>query len=207
MGWRAHNPWDLAENLGHTRLWIGNGNGFNGTYETSGSLPYDPVEGQVNEMTRSFVHRLQKLGIPHTYAYYGGGTHSWKYWQRDLQQTLPGMLDTFAADPGPPSKVDLTAAEKQYSVYGWDVSIARDAPLAFTELSGADAHGFTLTGFGDIAVTTPADYTPSSAHSVKITAAGATTTWPVGADRSGRLRIALPFAGLPTSKATVEISP
>ena len=39
-------------------------------------------------MTKSFVNALDAAGIAHTDYFYGDGTHSWPYWQRDLTNFL-----------------------------------------------------------------------------------------------------------------------
>jgi S-formylglutathione hydrolase FrmB len=80
--WRAHNPWDLAENLRGMALSIRTGNGQPGPYDSPG--PYtEPVEYGVHEMSVSFHDRLAALAIPHVWDDYGPGTHSWPYWQRE----------------------------------------------------------------------------------------------------------------------------
>jgi S-formylglutathione hydrolase FrmB len=93
--WRAHDPWDLAQNLRGMTLEIDTGNGQPGPFDSS--RPYfDPVEQQVHEMSVSFHQRLLALGIPHIWDDYGPGTHTWPYWQRDLRQALPSVLATLS---------------------------------------------------------------------------------------------------------------
>jgi S-formylglutathione hydrolase FrmB len=99
--WRAHNPWDLAARLRGTVLTLHTGNGQPGRYDTNAG-PLDPIEEQVREMNLSFHRRLVDLGIPHRWDDYGGGTHSWPYWQRDLREDLPSMMAAFAHPPAPP---------------------------------------------------------------------------------------------------------
>jgi S-formylglutathione hydrolase FrmB len=91
--WRAHDPWDLAPNLRGMTVQIDTGNGRPGPYD-SNKFSFDPVEEQVHEMSVSLHQRLLALGIPHTFDDYGPGTHTWPYWQRDLQQSLPSILST-----------------------------------------------------------------------------------------------------------------
>jgi S-formylglutathione hydrolase FrmB len=98
--WRAHNPWNLAENLRGITLQISTGNGQPGPLDTN-PPPFDPVEQQVREMSLSLHRRLLALGIPHIWDDYGPGTHSWPYWQRDLRQALPSILATLAVPAGP----------------------------------------------------------------------------------------------------------
>jgi S-formylglutathione hydrolase FrmB len=98
--WRAHNPWDQAARLRGLVLTVHTGNGQPGPYDHNGN-PMDPIEEQVREMSLSFHRRLVDLGIPHRWDDYGGGTHSWPYWQRDLREDLPSMMATFAHPPAP----------------------------------------------------------------------------------------------------------
>jgi diacylglycerol O-acyltransferase / trehalose O-mycolyltransferase len=92
--WRAHNPWDLAENLRKTTLVIDTGNGQPGSLDPPGKL-FDPIELGVHDMSLSLHQRLLALGIPHTWNDYGPGTHSWPYWQRDLSEAMPSMMRSF----------------------------------------------------------------------------------------------------------------
>jgi S-formylglutathione hydrolase FrmB len=92
--WRAHNPWDLAENLRNTALVIDTGNGRPGPLDPPNGS-FDPIESGVHEMSASLHQRLLALGIPHTWNDYGPGTHSWPYWQRDLSEAVPSMMRSF----------------------------------------------------------------------------------------------------------------
>jgi S-formylglutathione hydrolase FrmB len=42
--------------------------------------------------SRAFVARLRTLRIPVRADLYGPGTHTWRYWQRDLKRSLPLLL-------------------------------------------------------------------------------------------------------------------
>jgi S-formylglutathione hydrolase FrmB len=92
--WRAHNPWDLAENLRNTTVVIDTGNGQPGPLDPPEKL-FDPIEFGVHDMSVSLHQRLLALGIPHTWNDYGPGTHTWPYWQRDLAEALPSMTQGF----------------------------------------------------------------------------------------------------------------
>ena len=97
--WRAHDPWTQAPNLRGMTLEIDTGNGVPGPLD-SNKFNFDPVEEQVHEMSVSLHNRLLSLGIPHTWDDYGPGTHSWPYWQRDLQRAVPSVLATLAGPAG-----------------------------------------------------------------------------------------------------------
>jgi S-formylglutathione hydrolase FrmB len=89
--WRAHNPWDIAANLRGLHLAVYTGNGLPGPQD---SLPLpDLTEFFVHAASVSFSTRLTSLGIAHTFDDYGPGTHTVPYWQRDLREELPALVN------------------------------------------------------------------------------------------------------------------
>ncbi|WP_346047682.1 alpha/beta hydrolase family protein [Actinomadura chokoriensis] len=92
--WRAHNPTDIAGRLRGVRLWVASGNGRAGSL---GGLPFtDPVEAAADDNAHAFVDRLRDLGIPVTARFFDG-QHDWPYWQRDLHQAYPMLMDALEA--------------------------------------------------------------------------------------------------------------
>ncbi|QFZ24442.1 esterase family protein [Saccharothrix syringae] len=89
--WSANNPKSLAEALRGTQLYVSFGNGFKGPLDTSW-LTLDPFETIVGTTAPDFVARVRQLGIPITVNAYGGGTHTWKYWQRELHASWPMLV-------------------------------------------------------------------------------------------------------------------
>jgi len=67
-----------------------------------GSLP-NPLEAAVNVLNVDFHNRIA------TYDDYGPGTHSWPYWNRDLQQSIAPLMNIFAPNAPPPLKPTLSA--------------------------------------------------------------------------------------------------
>ena len=92
----------------------------------------------------------------------------------------------------PPAKVTFTAVEPRYSVYGWTVSVRRPA-LEFSRLAKATRSGFSLSGSGSATVSTPALFAPRKRYRIAITRGGAAETYPVIANRRGRLHIVVPL--------------
>lgn len=189
---RAHNPWDLAENLSGLNLTMRTGNGMPG-----GPYLWDPVHGAVE----AYVHienldmqsRLEQLHIPDTWQDYGPGDHTWPYWDRDLELTLPQLMAIFAQPPAPPDPVTFTAAEAGYEAYGWNVAVCRTA-MEWSTLSNASGTGFELSGSGSATVTTPAVYGPGSRYSVTIAEQGhAPASILLKAGPTGRLTIPVPL--------------
>jgi S-formylglutathione hydrolase FrmB len=185
--WRAHDPYDLAENLRGLALWLRTGNGQPGG-PFGGGPNVDVTEAGVLAMATTLHQRLLDLKIPHVFDNYGAGHHLWAYWNRGLKQTLPAIMKRFHRGSKPPARVTFTAAEPSYSVYGWSVSVKRPA-MEFSRLAKAYRRGFTLSGSGSATVTTPALYAPR--HTYTVTVRGKARQ--LKATRRGRLRIAVPL--------------
>jgi len=43
-------------------------------------------------MNVAFATRLRQLGIEAATDFYGPGTHTWPYWERELHRSLPLLL-------------------------------------------------------------------------------------------------------------------
>ena len=186
--WRAHNPYDLAENLRGLQLWMRTGNGQPGG-PFGGGNNIDVTEAGVFIMATEVHKRLLELHIPHVFDDYGPGHHLWAYWNRGLERTLPAIMKRFARGSKPPARVTFTAVEPTYSVYGWRVKVKRPA-LEFSELSNATKRGFTVSGSGIVTVTTPARYKPRTVYRVSLPG----KQLRVRADKRGRLRIRVGLA-------------
>jgi S-formylglutathione hydrolase FrmB len=182
--WRAHNPWDLAENLRGLNLTIRTGNGQPGGPYGGG----DPIEAYVHQASLDLHDRLDALGIPHVWDDYGPGGHDWPYWQRDLRETLPAIMATFAHPPAAPSPFTFTAAEPSFDIYGWHVAIDRPA-LEFGRLENASRDGFTLVGSGTGTVTTAPLFRAGAAYPVTVGSDARRVT----ADAGGRLHVPVPL--------------
>jgi len=190
--WRGHNPTDLAENLRGMQLTLRTGNGEAGG-PFGGGGPDDVFEPAVHEMTVNLHERLHAYGVPSVYEDYGPGGHTWAYWNRDLQQTLPAILGTFTKPAALPRDVRFVSTAPRYAIRGWNVTIHRRA-LEFSRLSDATARGFDLAGSGTATVVTPGRYRPRSAHAITIQPEkGPVLRRTKRADARGRLRIDLPL--------------
>lgn len=206
--WRAHNPVDLAPNLRGLELALYTGNGLpGGPY---GPADQDLVEIGAHQMNVNLHERLAALGIRHRWDDYGAGGHTWPYWRRDLSETLPWLMRRFAHPAAAPRAITFTAVEPEYEAYGWRVRLRRPG-AAFSTLSGADRHGFALSGNGHAIVRTPPRYRPGMPYAARIragapasrTGQGATRTRRLVATRAGRLRVSLRLGAAP---ARVRVS-
>ncbi len=200
VNWAAHDPTTLAPNLRHTDLFMYTGNGNPGPLDPPATTPQQAattaeagaVEAGARELTTLFYRRLVSLGIPATLDNYGPGTHSWPYWKRDLQQSIPSIMADFAHPPATPATVTYMSGDSAYAAYGWNVRMRRAAP-AFSTLEQANARGFVLAGSGLATVTTPR-FTPGARYVVELdTERGRRTSMSVTADCLGRLTVSVPL--------------
>ncbi len=90
--WSARNPFDHAEKLRGTALYVSCGNGLPGPLDAPGSLP-DPLEPSALSTSQTMTSRLKEMGIPVTEHYYGAGLHDWPYWERELHRSWPMFAD------------------------------------------------------------------------------------------------------------------
>ncbi|GGS60941.1 MULTISPECIES: alpha/beta hydrolase [Actinokineospora] len=84
--WRARNPYDNVEKLRGIGLYVSSGNGRGGPLDPGG---WDLIEPLSELSSRSFTDKLRRSGIPVTVNYYGDGTHSWPYWEREFKASWP----------------------------------------------------------------------------------------------------------------------
>jgi S-formylglutathione hydrolase FrmB len=94
--WNAHNPYDHPQAFKGIKLFVSSGNGSPGPLDTPGSPSAngDLIEPWVLQSSQSFTNMMQQQGIPVTTDYYGNGTHSWPYWQREFDKTWPSIAST-----------------------------------------------------------------------------------------------------------------
>jgi hypothetical protein len=74
--WAAHNPYDLAQDLLTTPLFISVGNGQPGPLNPGGTL--DRVEEALHAENVAFRARLTQVGAAATFDFYGPGSHDWR---------------------------------------------------------------------------------------------------------------------------------
>jgi S-formylglutathione hydrolase FrmB len=184
VNWEDNNPRYLAENLAGTALWLSCGTGEPGPYD--GDAPYtDPVEAEVWTMTQRFAEALDAEGIAHTDDFYGPGHHSWPYWTRELSRFLTWLTPRLAVEVDRPAAFSLRSARPTFSAWDWQFTASHDV-REFVYLQDASAHGFAVTGSGDLNVVTAPLFKPRRHYLV--IASGSVPVDAV-ADRRGRLRI------------------
>ncbi len=89
--WARHDPTELADRLDGIPLFVSAGNGRPGPLDGA-AQGNDRIESTVLRESQAFVNRLRQLQIPVHADFYGPGTHTWPYWQRELKRALPTLL-------------------------------------------------------------------------------------------------------------------
>ena len=97
--WDAHDPVKLIPQLTGKDLFISWGSGEPGPLDPPGT-DQDRIETRINQGNERFVEKLEEAGIPVSIDFYGPGTHSWGYWDRELRKSLPLMLQA-VNEPSP----------------------------------------------------------------------------------------------------------
>ena len=103
--WVANDPYVNAAKLRGTALYISDGNGLPGMWDTLDgprALPGPDglidqvvlggvIEAAANYCTHNLQNKLNELNIPATYDFRNTGTHSWGYWQEDFKSSWPTL--------------------------------------------------------------------------------------------------------------------
>jgi S-formylglutathione hydrolase FrmB len=193
INWQAHDPATLVTNLRGMDIELWTGNGEVGPLEVG---PPDAVASAIELITfgatRLFHGHLDEARIPHAYNYYGGGTHIWAYWARDLEEYMAPLMDRFDNPPPPPHAISYLSAADEWEHWGWRVSLERPE-RAFSQLRYARRSGFVLTGSGRADVRTPAFFAPGTRVRVLQRGPGLLAREIVTADAGGRLHISVAF--------------
>lgn len=89
--WAAHDPYDLARSLRSLPVFLSAGNGGAGPFDPPGRTSAD--EKLYLAENQHLADRLRALGDHRLVTdFYGAGTHTWPYWQRELHRSLPMLL-------------------------------------------------------------------------------------------------------------------
>lgn len=96
--WEAHDPYYLAKRLRGMPVFMSSGDGTAGPFDPPGTT--DQVEALLNVMNHETAARLAAVGVRLTTDFYGPGTHTWPYWERELHRSLPMLLGELAVDAG-----------------------------------------------------------------------------------------------------------
>lgn len=94
--WKAHDPYYLAKRLRSTPVFLSSGDGTAGPFDPP--RPPDELEAFLNRMNHRLAARFEKVGVPLITDFYGPGTHTWPYWERELHRSLPLLLGALKAN-------------------------------------------------------------------------------------------------------------
>jgi diacylglycerol O-acyltransferase / trehalose O-mycolyltransferase len=86
--WSAHNPTALVGALGQLPIFVSSGNGTPGPLDAAGAGG-DLLEPAVALTSLTFVGALAPLNPMLTTDFYGKGTHTWPYWEREFHRSFP----------------------------------------------------------------------------------------------------------------------
>jgi S-formylglutathione hydrolase FrmB len=186
VNWNDNDPTYLAENLEGTALWLSCGTGEPGPYDADAQYT-DPVEAEVWKMNQEFVKALDAKGIGHTDDFYGPGHHSWPYWTRELGLFLTWLEPRLRVQVDAPLAFSLRSARSEFAAWDWRFHAFHDV-REFVYLEDVSAHGFAVTGSGDLDVTTASLFRAGKRYLV--TASGGAPVETV-ADGAGRLHVHL----------------
>jgi diacylglycerol O-acyltransferase / trehalose O-mycolyltransferase len=89
--WKAHDPYYLAKRLRHTPVFLSVGDGTAGPFDPPGT--FDALEAELSLQNHAVAARFERVGVPLRTDFYGPGTHTWPYWERELHRSLPMLLD------------------------------------------------------------------------------------------------------------------
>nr|WP_042186121.1 alpha/beta hydrolase family protein [Kibdelosporangium sp. MJ126-NF4]CEL17101.1 secreted protein [Kibdelosporangium sp. MJ126-NF4]CTQ91670.1 secreted protein [Kibdelosporangium sp. MJ126-NF4] len=89
--WAAHNPYDLAGRLRGIPVYLATGNGEPGPLDPPGT-GFDRSEQFLGLQTVAVAERLRAKHVRVITDFYGPGTHTWPYWQRELHRSFPLLL-------------------------------------------------------------------------------------------------------------------
>ncbi|MFF5339115.1 alpha/beta hydrolase [Streptomyces althioticus] len=89
--WQAHDPFHLAKRLKSMPVYLSCGDGTAGPLDTPGAS--SALEADFNRQNHALAAELKRVGAKHlTTHFYGAGTHTWRYWERELHASLPMLL-------------------------------------------------------------------------------------------------------------------
>ncbi|GAA3689893.1 alpha/beta hydrolase family protein [Gordonia hankookensis] len=109
--WRDNDPYLHVDRFRGKSVYISNGSGTPGRYDTingpgidgNGGKLFDQIavgaviETATGECTRNLQRRMREMGVDATFHLYDGGTHAWPYWQDELHRAWPQFRRALAA--------------------------------------------------------------------------------------------------------------
>lgn len=94
--WKEHNPLELAQSLADIPLFLSVGSGEVGPLDPESAEP-DWAEAQLYEENLALRDALEEADAEATFDFYGPGTHTWPYWDRQLHSAFPTLMRAIGA--------------------------------------------------------------------------------------------------------------
>ncbi len=204
--WEGHDPGWLVDNLRHTTIDLSTGNGLPGARDdltTCCTIASNLIEHAAHTSTHAFARFADEAGVRYRLIS-RVGTHSWPYWQDDVQRFTDLAMKQFRAPAARPAQISYTSIERRWTQWGWTVEWDRRAKEQGSTLSRAGSRGFRIAGEGTARVVTPRSYRPRSTHVVTVTSGTKAVRTSVRADASGRLAIRVPVAAGQTAAVAIR---
>lgn len=152
MGWIGHDPVYLARSLHDISVYISSANGV--PCDDQGDP--DPflvfAESAVYAMSLSFDQALTEAGVAHTTRFRRCGIHQFSNSNQGLAEFWPQMFEAFGRRRLHP--FDYRTGDASASAWDWSFDVPAGRAPEFLDITGASAHGLSLTGSGTVRVTT-----------------------------------------------------
>jgi S-formylglutathione hydrolase FrmB len=186
--WQNHDPTDLVKNLSNTNLYLYTGNGTPGPLDTTltATALSENIENIVYLSTMAFYNALTAAGIHPFLDYYGNGTHSWPYWDRDLESVLPMLMNDFKQENKIPRLMIYKSADTSFSQWGYKIEMKRKI-IAFSSITINSNNELTFSGVGTATITTPPIFQPGKGYEISYVINHKTTHYDVTANENGSL--------------------
>lgn len=96
--WEQHDPLHLAKKLRHIPVYLSSGDGNPGPLDPAGA-GFDGLERDFLQQNLAVAAAIEAVGGDVTTDFYGAGRHGWGYWERELHDSLPMLLDALKVAP------------------------------------------------------------------------------------------------------------
>jgi S-formylglutathione hydrolase FrmB len=190
--WRGNDSTDLAGNLRGVRVFIRSGTGRAGPFDGPAPPPRSvagvvwglrlAIEYGAHLENEDFVRALSGAGVTAVDVRFFPGSHFLPYWQRDTHELVAWLRASFRRPVRTPATISVRSIARSFSAWGWSFTVRRNV----TEFLYVGVHGstLTLTGSGQVSVSTPGTFT----HGVTYVVSVGGHRRHVRADQTGALR-------------------
>ncbi|MCQ4079719.1 esterase family protein [Streptomyces sp. RB6PN25] len=90
--WNAHNPSRMIDEFRGTKVYLSAARGKPGRLDKNSPPLAGLLEAALYQQNAAFAERLRAAGVDVTAHLYRTGTHTWRYWRRELHRAWPSIL-------------------------------------------------------------------------------------------------------------------